>query len=75
MFQITKTFHEGYLAGITITEQVSFEMALGHYPGILGTTPYEVIACEPIAAQQAPKCSPPFGEGFFLFALPKLELT
>lgn len=50
MFQITKTFHEGYLAGITITEQVSFEMALGHYPAILGTSPYEVIACEPIAA-------------------------
>ena len=50
MFQISKRFTSGHLAGITITEAMPFEMGLGIYPGILDGSPFEVVACEKVGA-------------------------
>ena len=50
MFQITKRFNESYLAGITITEVMPFEMPVGNYPAFYGSCAFEVVACEKVVA-------------------------
>ena len=50
MFQITKRFTGGLLAGLTITEAMPFQMAVGSYPGILGSSPFDVTSCEKVGA-------------------------
>ena len=47
MFQITKTFRKGSLAGITLSEVFPFEMPLGFYAAVDGSD-YEVISCEQV---------------------------
>ena len=50
MFQVTKRFTGGLLAGLTVTDTMPFEMALGSYSEILGGSPYDVIACQKVGA-------------------------
>jgi hypothetical protein len=50
MYEVTKTYHTGYLAGLTITSKSGVEMPVGNYRAIITNDLYTVTACVEVQA-------------------------